>query len=211
MRLVEVKCFLGRRRGLPRENSAQESAAFHAGNAAVLFPSDDAIPICDFDTSKLEHLILVDSTWRFYKTVLNHRDLKGLPRVKLSAPPKTRFWRPAKNGKEQHLSSIEALKIASEEICLQKSKESGTFEDLLFFFNLIHAKIKHEHYRNPENEKRALPLPFTEDYKVQHRAKRSRAARERNFWERPRDYKSLNNFFLKVYFHTDSPVSRQKR
>ena len=80
----------------------------------LVFPSDDAQTFPSMppaDVSKVRKIVLIDTTWQRAGHILSSPKLKGLPRVKLHAPPPVgRFWRVPTEGVGL-LSTIEALHL----------------------------------------------------------------------------------------------------
>ena len=123
VRLVEANCLLGRRYGLPDDGGpgaagGPEGGKFDPATAAVLFPSDRSVPIAEYAPArKLEHLVVVDTTWTNTATVLDHPDIAHLPHLRLSAPPPDgQIWRPTKSPGRGQLSTVEAVRLAMQEL-----------------------------------------------------------------------------------------------
>ena len=80
----------------------------------LVFPSDDAQTFPSMppaDVGKVRKIVLIDTTWQRAGHILSSPKLKGLPRVKLHAPPPVgRFWRVPTEGVGL-LSTIEALHL----------------------------------------------------------------------------------------------------
>ena len=146
---------------------------FCAENAVVVYPSPDATcleSLVTTTTTRIDHMIFIDSPWQQAKNITLHESLAHLPRVKLKNPPEySAFWRYHGAGKGC-VSTVEAIRWMLEEYnqVYELGYPSETyFEDMLFFFNLIRQQI----------ERRGIPVD--EAVKEQYRQMRF-SARDRN-------------------------------
>jgi DTW domain-containing protein len=83
--------------------------AIDEGNAAVLYPAPDAMPVEDWQGDPPRTLFIVDGTWSQAKKLLKKNPrLASLPRLSLS-PEKPGNYRIRKEPSDKHLATIEAV------------------------------------------------------------------------------------------------------
>jgi DTW domain-containing protein YfiP len=80
-----------------------------APDTALLFPSDDAVPLDAIDALSLRTLVVADGTWRQARKIA--RDLDHLPRVVLTGAPPTEYRLRAER-RPGGLSTLEAIAAA---------------------------------------------------------------------------------------------------
>lgn len=113
--------------------------------SALLYPSDDALPMEEVDWTQVEHLIVIESTWIKAKCVAKDERLANVQKVKLNKYH-TKFWRYQQVGPEG-LATIEAIYYLYVE-CFQAQHGDydGRYDPLLYFFVHMYQSIQ-QHYQ----------------------------------------------------------------
>ena len=95
------------------------------------------------------------------RQVLDHPDIAHLPHLKLSAPPPDgQIWRPTKTPGRGQLSTVEAVRLAMQELArVANPSADDQFDDLLFFFRRIRDKIDTDYARKDCVEAGSEPGP----------------------------------------------------
>lgn len=124
---------------------------FDPADTVLLFPSADAIPISELDTSKIKRVVFIDSQWNRVNRILPDEKIARLPKVKITSY-KTHFWRYQQEGADC-LATIEAIYHFYREFHLRANagKYDGEYDNLLWYFSFFHELIQ-DHYKTKQRD-----------------------------------------------------------
>lgn len=132
---------------------------------AILYPSDDSIPISDLP-SQVDSLLVIDGPWSWAAQQLENPFLSGLKRVRLTTNGRrTAYWRyPPLRGAASNFNPTAVLQCMStveaiHQCCLEIDGEGGArglYDNLLWLFAFQYSTVSRALRENPSRMQRVV-------------------------------------------------------
>lgn len=138
-------------------NNSLEVPDFDYDRTILLFPKEDSVPVTSMtkeDLSKINTVVLIDSTWLQVNKFLVNEKVAKLKPVVINTE-RTIFWRYQRGITDKNLSTIEAMYFFMRDYdkVMAEQEYDGKYDNLLYFYAYNYALIQNEYKKGLKKER----------------------------------------------------------